>query len=58
MLTIAHRLSTIRNASKIVVIDNASVVEQGSYEQLMARPDGAFRKLVEQQTFAAISTSN
>lgn len=55
VLTIAHRLSTIRNASKIVVIDNSTVVEQGSYDELIANTDGIFRKLVEQQTFTSAS---
>jgi len=55
VIKIAHRLSTIRNASKIIVIDDATIAEQGSYEELMAKTDGAFKKLVEQQTFATAS---
>lgn len=55
VLIIAHRLSTIRNAAKIIVIDDASIVEQGPYEQLIAQRNGAFKKLVEQQTFDSIS---
>lgn len=54
VLTIAHRLSTIRNAAKIIVIDNGKIAEVGAYADLIARPDGAFRKLVEQQTFATV----
>lgn len=54
MVTIAHRLSTIRNAQKIIVIDDASIVEQGSYEELIAKPDGVFKNLVLQQTFDAM----
>ena len=49
VVTIAHRLSTIRNADVIVVIDHGRVVEQGSFEELVAKEDGIFRKLVAQQ---------
>ncbi|XP_018794573.1 PREDICTED: ATP-binding cassette sub-family B member 10, mitochondrial [Bactrocera latifrons] len=51
VLTIAHRLSTIRNADKIAVLENGSVVEQGRYEELITREAGAFRELVRKQAF-------
>ncbi|KAF4533059.1 hypothetical protein B566_EDAN002622 [Ephemera danica] len=51
VLTIAHRLSTIRNADCIAVLQGGLVVEQGPYEQLMTIEDGAFRRLVQHQTF-------
>ncbi len=43
-LIIAHRLSTVRDADTIVVLEDGSVVEQGTYAELMAR-DGAFSRL-------------
>ncbi|XP_015587518.1 ATP-binding cassette sub-family B member 10, mitochondrial [Cephus cinctus] len=52
VLTIAHRLSTIRNADKIAVLECGQIVETGTYDELMAREDGVFRKLVKHQTFA------
>jgi len=37
VITIAHRLSTIRDASKIVVIKDGVVAEEGSHDALIAR---------------------
>jgi ATP-binding cassette subfamily B protein len=34
---ITHRLSTIKNSDQIVLMDNGSVAEQGTHEQLMAK---------------------
>lgn len=57
VLTIAHRLSTIRSADQIVVIDQGRIVEHGTYERLLNKPDGVFRELVERQTFAATAAT-
>ena len=46
---IAHRLSTIRNADCIMYVDHGEIVERGSHDELMAKPDGAYRKLYESQ---------
>lgn len=51
VLTIAHRLSTIRNANTIAVLQDGKIVERGTYEELVAKPDGKFRELVMHQTF-------
>lgn len=53
VLTIAHRLSTIRHAQNIIVLGNATILEQGSYEELINKRIGVFRNLVKQQTFEA-----
>ena len=49
VFAIAHRLSTLRNADRLVVIDAGKVAEIGTHEELMAKEDGIFRKLVEMQ---------
>jgi ATP-binding cassette, subfamily B, bacterial len=45
-IIVAHRLSTVKNVDRIIVIDNGSVAEEGSYEELMER-NGLFRRLSE-----------
>ncbi len=46
-LVIAHRLSTIRNAHKILVMQAGEIVEAGSHDTLIRRPDGLYRHLYE-----------
>lgn len=47
---IAHRLSTLREADRLLVLDEGRVVEMGTHDELMAKEDGVFRKLVDMQT--------
>ncbi|MFA5043428.1 MAG: ABC transporter ATP-binding protein [Kiritimatiellia bacterium] len=42
---VAHRLSTIRNATRIVLMRDGSIMEIGSHAELMARPEGRYRAL-------------
>lgn len=46
VLLITHRLSTIRNADQIAFLEDGRVVELGSHEELMARPDGRYLNFV------------
>ena len=47
-LVIAHRLATIRHADRIVVVENGTVAEQGSHEELLAR-QGSYSRLHQAQ---------
>jgi ATP-binding cassette subfamily B protein/subfamily B ATP-binding cassette protein MsbA len=46
---IAHRLSTISHASRILVLENGRIVEQGRHEELM-QASGRYRQMVDLQT--------
>jgi len=45
---IAHRLSTIRNADLILVMNNGSIIEQGTHDELIAKK-GFYEKLYMSQ---------
>jgi ABC-type multidrug transport system fused ATPase/permease subunit len=47
-IVIAHRLSTIRHCDRIIVLDAGTIVEDGSYDELVAK-GGYFSRLVERQ---------
>ncbi|CAM6101081.1 unnamed protein product [Calypogeia fissa] len=52
-IVVAHRLSTIRNAESIAVVQEGRIVERGTHDELIARPDGAYSALVRLQEMAA-----
>src|SRR5262249_58083520 len=47
-IAIAHRLSTIRNADVIFAIQNGTIVERGTHDELLAL-GGVYARLYEEQ---------
>ena len=50
-VVIAHRLSTVSNADQILVLDEGSVVERGTHNELLGA-EGRYAALVRTQTLA------
>lgn len=48
VIIISHRFSTVRNASKIIVIDEGKIIEQGTHQELISI-DGEYKKAYEMQ---------
>lgn len=47
-IVIAHRLSTIKQCDRIIVLDKGKIVEDGKYDELMAK-DGYLAELISRQ---------
>ena len=52
-VVIAHRLSTIKNCDRILVMDKGKIVEEGKFENLMAKK-GLFYELAKRQMVESI----
>jgi ATP-binding cassette subfamily B protein len=54
---IAHRLSTIRDADVILVMENGSIVEQGTHQELIDA-EGAYARLYQAQFAQAVAEAD
>jgi len=48
-ICIAHRLITVMNAACIFVLEDGAVIERGAHDELVAKPNGAYRAFFERQ---------
>ncbi len=52
---IAHRLSTLQHANRLLVLEKGQLVECGTHQELLANPEGTYRRLVDvHQQLAAV----
>ncbi|WP_019926696.1 hypothetical protein [Nocardia sp. BMG111209] len=45
-MIIAHRSSTIRSADHIMVLDNGTIAQTGTHDQLAAHRDGPYAEMI------------
>jgi ABC-type multidrug transport system fused ATPase/permease subunit len=48
-LVIAHRLATVRNSDTIIVLNDSTIVEQGTHAELLSKGNGLYKTLTELQ---------
>lgn len=49
LVVIAHRLATVEEADQIAVLSDGVIAEMGTHAELIAREDGAYRRLFDMQ---------
>ncbi len=49
-IIISHRISTLMEADRIFVLKNGQILESGTHEELIAKEDGAYRRVFEIQS--------
>ena len=47
-ILISHRISTVKNADRIIVLNDGSIAETGTHEQLLAQ-NGIYARIYETQ---------
>lgn len=53
-IVVAHRLSTIRDADRIYVLQNGSVVDKVTHDRLLQRENGMYKEMVALQQVVMI----
>ena len=49
VFAIAHRLSTLRKATRLIVIEDGRITEEGTHMELLSNPDGTYNRLQRMQ---------
>ncbi len=49
-IVIAHRLSTIKNLDRIIVLEDGSITEEGTHDELFQRKNGTYARLWAHQS--------
>lgn len=52
VIVVAHRMRTIAAADKIILLDQGKIAEQGTHQELMAKPNSKYTRMVELQTLS------
>ena len=50
IVVIAHRLSTIRKADYVYELDKGIIIEDGSYQNLLEKPESKLSRMIVEQT--------
>lgn len=51
-IVVAHRLSTVRECDRIIMLEEGKIIEEGTYDELIAK-NGKFKELVARQMVQA-----
>ena len=46
-IVVAHRLTTVKNCTRLAVIDDGKIVEEGSFDDLTNKENGFFANLAQ-----------
>ena len=49
-ILVTHQLGYLRFATKVIVVDDGKILEQGTYEELVIKKDGQLQRLLSEYT--------